>query len=82
MTLSLVFEQISDIACEYAYVCVYADSIENESFMEIAITDDKKIEFTIYSYNEQVKLSYANWTEIMQRGRELYFNQTEEEFHN
>ena len=65
---ALVFEKIGDIRYTYAYLCVYLQG-DKEPFMEIAVTDLKELELTIYPRETVVILSGNQWAEILQRGR-------------
>ncbi|WLE58861.1 hypothetical protein GIY62_17415 [Burkholderia plantarii] len=70
MNFGLIFEKVGDINGSYPYICVYLDG-ESNPFMEIAVTDEKKLAFTFYVSDKNVALSIEQWDEVARRGREF-----------
>lgn len=60
----LIFEKVGDIHSTYAYLCVYDENDTANPFMEISVTDDKQLLFTIYAFPRNVALTLAKWQEI------------------
>lgn len=69
---NLVFEKVSDISCDYAYLCVYDHLDRRNPFMEIAITDNKEIAFTFYSYDRNVTLTKDDLKLIQKKAADLF----------
>ena len=61
---TLIFEKVGDINSTYSYLCVYEEDDKINPFMEISITDDKKLEFVIYKNLQNVILAAMQWEEI------------------
>jgi uncharacterized Zn ribbon protein len=61
---SLTFEKVGDINATYPYLCVYNEQDSVNPFMEIAVTDENELQYTIYSSNVNVVLSEDDWCVI------------------
>ncbi|WP_124602565.1 hypothetical protein [Burkholderia sp. Bp8963] len=70
MSFGLVFEKIGDINSLYPYICVYVEG-EANPFMEIGVTEDKRLEFSIYINDKSMALSVEQWGEIERCGKEF-----------
>ncbi|MEF9387651.1 hypothetical protein V4890_18780 [Ralstonia solanacearum species complex bacterium KE056] len=64
----LIFEKVGDINFAYPYMCICREG-ESESFMEIGITNAKKIEMAIYPNERNVVIGIDQWEEISKRAR-------------
>ncbi|MER0043924.1 hypothetical protein [Pseudomonas sp. MGal98] len=62
----LIFEKVGDIHSTYPYLCVYLQG-EIEPFMEIAVTEERNLAFTLYPREFSVVLSVEELTEILNR---------------
>ena len=60
----LIFEKVGDISYKYSQLCVYRGSDAINAFMEIGVTDDKIIKYTIYANNNNIELSSEDWIMI------------------
>ncbi|NLR76977.1 hypothetical protein [Leeia aquatica] len=63
-TKKLVFEKIGDIDAAYPYICVYDDIDRDNPFMEIAVNDDKQLQYTLYAGDRNVVLDMNDWVEL------------------
>lgn len=68
---SLIFEKVGDINSTYAYLCVYDAVDKKNPFMEIAVTDAKILQYTIYPGNRNVTLSVEDWSCIQEKAYEF-----------
>ncbi|MBC3908012.1 hypothetical protein [Undibacterium umbellatum] len=66
---ALIFETVGDVNSTYAYLCVYQESDKINPFMEISLTEDREILFTIYSFPKNVALTTAQWEEISDKAK-------------
>ncbi len=60
----LIFEKVGDINSMYPYLCVYEESDTTNPFMEISVTDDGNLLFTIYAFPRNIALTLEQWEEI------------------
>jgi hypothetical protein len=67
---NLIFEKVGDINSLYPYICVYMIG-EKNPFMEISVTDEKKLALTFYANEKDVSLSAEQWDEVARRGRDF-----------
>ncbi|MFD1246149.1 hypothetical protein [Paralysiella testudinis] len=67
--LNLVFEKVGDIRSTYPYLCVYDDEDRINPFMEIAVTDEKQLQYTIYAGTRNIPLTAEEWNYIQQRAQ-------------
>ena len=58
---NLIFEKVGGINSTYAYLCVYDVGDRRNPFMEIAVTDAKVLQYTIYAGERNVVLSAEDW---------------------
>ncbi len=72
---ALKFEKVGDINSEYPYLCVYSESDELNPFMEICISNAGVPGFVLYKNKSDVKLSFENWIEIMERAKNFWLNE-------
>ncbi|WP_206128809.1 hypothetical protein [Burkholderia sp. Ac-20379] len=70
MNFGLIFEKVGDINSQYPYICVYLDG-ESNPFMEISITNEKRLALNFYVSDRSVALSIEQWEEVARRGREF-----------
>lgn len=66
----LVFEKVGDINSKHPYLCVYVKG-DSGPFMEIAVTDSREIQMTIYPRVNSVILPGEKWNEISQRANKF-----------
>ncbi len=66
MTRELIFEKVGDVHSTYPYLCVYLQG-EVEPFLEIAVTDERDLAFTVYPRESNVVLGVEDLTEILNR---------------
>jgi len=66
---NIVFEKISDIDSTYPYLCVYEEGDRVNPFMEIAVNENKELEFTMYPFARNVVLTMGQWEEIQSRAK-------------
>lgn len=67
----LKFEWVGDINFKYPYICIYDDIDEINPFMEIAINENKEIEFNIYKNQRQINISMADIQLIIEKAKEF-----------
>jgi hypothetical protein len=67
----LIFEKVGDIRFTYPYICVYDESDRVNPFMEIGITDDKQLQYTLYANARNVVLSIEDWMLIQDKALEF-----------
>ncbi|WP_123812218.1 hypothetical protein [Ottowia oryzae] len=58
---NMVFEKVGDINSHYSYLCIYENKTKDNPFMEIGISQDKLLQYTIYANDADVKLSAEDW---------------------
>jgi hypothetical protein len=63
----LVFEKVGDINTTYPYLCVYDEYDRLNPFMEISVTDDKQLQYTLYASARNIVLSIGDWMFIQER---------------
>jgi len=63
----LVFEKVGDINTTYPYLCVYDEHDRINPFMEIGVTDDKQLQYTIYANTRNIVLSVEDFWLIQDR---------------
>lgn len=66
MKSTLVFEKVGDIGATYPYLCVYDELDKINPFMEIAVTDGKQLQYTIYACARNIPLSVEDWSLIQE----------------
>ena len=69
---NLVFEKVGDINATYPYLCIYDEHDRLNPFMEIAITDDKQLQYTIYACTRNVVLTAEDWQSIQEKALEFF----------
>ncbi|MBF7978762.1 MULTISPECIES: hypothetical protein [Rahnella] len=76
----LVFEKVGDINTEYPYLNVYIYGC-SDPFMEISISHEKNILFTLFLATDNIVLSSEQWIEIKCKS-DLFLKKTlaDEEF--
>jgi hypothetical protein len=67
----LVFEKVGDINTTYPYLCVYDEHDRLNPFMDIGISDDKKLQFSIYVNTRNIVLSIVDWSLIREKALEF-----------
>ena len=67
----MVFEKVGDINSLYPYLCIYQDGTKDNPFMEIGISQDKLLQYTIYANDAEVKLSAADWMLIQTKAMDF-----------
>lgn len=67
--LNLIFEKVGDINSTYPYLCVYDNEDRINPFMEIAVTDEKQLQYTIYAGTRNISLTAEDWSYIQQRAQ-------------
>ena len=67
----LVFEKVGDINATYPYLCVYDEHDRFNPFMEIGVTDDKQLQYTIYACTRNVVLNIEDWSLIQDKALEF-----------
>lgn len=67
----VTFEWVGDIHYKYPYMCVYDDMDEINPFMEIAINENKEIEFNIYKNQRQINISMTDIQLIIEKAKEF-----------
>ncbi|MCL2459658.1 MAG: hypothetical protein FWF12_12465 [Betaproteobacteria bacterium] len=67
----LVFEKVGDINATYPYLCVYDEHDRLNPFMEIGVTDDKQLQYTIYACTRNVVLNVEDWGLIQDKALEF-----------
>jgi len=70
-TTDLVFEKVGDISATYPYLCVYVERDAAEPFMEIAVTDERQLLYTIYAGVKNISLSAEDWSLIEKKAFEF-----------
>jgi len=68
----LVFEKVGDINTTYPYLCVYDEHDRTNPFMEICITDDRQLQYTIYTNARNIVLSVEDWALIQDRALNFF----------
>lgn len=69
---TLVFEMVGDINSTYPYLCVYDEEDRINPFMEIGVTDEKQLQYTIYACARNICLTADDWGFIQEKGREFF----------
>ena len=67
--LNLIFEKVGDVNSNYPYLCVYDNEDRINPFMEIAVTDEKQLQYTIYASTRNISLTAEDWSYIQQKAR-------------
>jgi hypothetical protein len=67
----LIFEKVGDIKSTYPYICVYDEHDRLNPFMEIGVTDDKQLQYTIYANARNIVLSSEDWNLIQSKALEF-----------
>ncbi|CAI1728612.1 hypothetical protein [Serratia fonticola] len=67
----LVFEKVGDINATYPYLCVYDKEDSINPFMEIAVTDDQQLQYTIYAGNRNIVLNAWDWECVQRKAQEF-----------
>ena len=68
----LIFEKVGDIEAAYPYLCVYDEHDHVNPFMEIGITDDKQLQYTLYVNTRNIVLSVEDWRLIQDKALEFW----------
>ncbi|GAB7530635.1 hypothetical protein PS3A_30460 [Pseudomonas sp. 3A(2025)] len=68
MMRELIFEKVGDIHSTYPYLCVYLQG-ETEPFLEIAVTEERDLVFTVYPRELSLILGIEDLTEILNRAK-------------
>lgn len=63
-------EKVGDINFTYSYLELFKEQ-ELNPFMEIGITDDRELSFTIYPVAEKVILTLEQWEHILTTAKEF-----------
>ena len=63
----LIFEKVGDINATYPYLCVYDEHDRLNPFMEISITDDKQLQYTLYANTRNIALGVEDWSLIQDK---------------
>lgn len=63
----LIFEKVGDVNATYPYLCIYDENDRVNPFMEIAVTDDKELQYTIYAGIRNVFLAADDWNIIQKK---------------
>lgn len=71
-SFDLVFEKVGDINSTYPYLCVYDREDRINPFMEIGVTDERELQYTIYAGGRNVILAAEDWSSIQQRAQVFY----------
>lgn len=66
MMHELIFEKVGDVHSTYPYLSVYLQG-EVEPFLEIAVTDERDLAFTVYPRESNLVLGVEDLTEILNR---------------
>jgi hypothetical protein len=67
----LRFEVVGDITVKYCYICIYDDVDTIQPFMEIGISDDKQLVYTIYKNDRNVAINTEDWDKIASVAKEF-----------
>jgi hypothetical protein len=67
----LVFEKVGDINTAYPYLYVYDECDHLNPFMGISITDDKQLQYTLFSGTRNTVLSLEDWSLIQDKSLEF-----------
>lgn len=67
----VTFEWVGDIHHKYPYMCIYDDMDQTNPFMEIAINENKEIEFNIYPNQRQITISMEDAQLIIKKAKEF-----------
>jgi hypothetical protein len=67
----LIFEKVGDINAAYPYLCVYDEHDRLNPFMEISVTDDKQLQYTLYAGTRNIILSLEDWSLIQNKALEF-----------
>lgn len=65
----LKFQFFSDVNTRYGTIEIFSNS--GEHFMDIRITDDKDLNFTIYPQQENVILTTTDWERILNEAKDF-----------
>ncbi|QTD45630.1 hypothetical protein [Ottowia testudinis] len=68
---NLIFEKVGDINSTYPYLCVYDLEDQANPFMEIGVTDEKRLQYTIYAGDRNIILTIEDWDVIQRRAQEF-----------
>lgn len=68
----LIFEKVGDIRFTYPYICIYDENDRINPFMDIGITDDKKLQCTLYAGTRNIVLSIEDWGLIQDKALEFF----------
>lgn len=74
----LHYVKSSDVECDYCFLEV-ARSEEEDPFMDIRISDDKKISFFVYGDQPEISLSPEEWLEIHEQALSFYKKELDNE---
>lgn len=69
--LNVVFEKVGDVNSVYPYLCVYSKEDQVNPFMEIAVTEEGQLQYTIYAGSKNIVLTLQDWTCIQERACEF-----------
>lgn len=67
----LIFEKVGDVNATYPYLCIYDENDRVNPFMEIAVTDNKELQYTIYAGIRNVFLTADDWNIIQKKALEF-----------
>ena len=67
---NLIFDYVGDVNYKYPYIYIYHME-DQQPFMEIGITDEKELVFTIFSRNHEVKIPLGEWEKILHAAEEF-----------
>ena len=70
--INILFETVGDINSTYPYLCIYDKKDQINPFMEIAITNDKQLQYIIYAGTRDITLTTENWDYIWKKAQEFF----------
>lgn len=68
---NIIFEKVGDINSIYPYLCVYHRKDELNPFMEIAVNEEKQLQYTIYPNANNIVLTAEDWECIESKAKEF-----------
>ena len=70
--INILFETVGDINSTYPYLCIYDKKDQINPFMEIAITNDKQLQYIIYAGTQDITLTTEDWDYIRKKAQDFF----------